>query len=138
MASANAEARWREFFADPANYTPQTVKDAEAKMFANTPLARATGNPLRDPLWLPVEVSERRRAVMTQMQIYEESVTPCGFNNHVIEDGNRVYSAGEYKIHQHRTAYEMLRAGVDVRTIAATIHRPVDWVEDIAQQFHLK
>jgi hypothetical protein len=114
---------------------PKPRKDAYAAMVKNTPLAM--GGPLHDPLWMSIEQSDRRRSVMEQMAIYEESSLPAGFVNFKIVDNGRAYDADAYKAWQHRHAYDLLQRGVDVRTVAAQVHRDVPWVEAIRSEFQI-
>ena len=104
--SENAERRWREFFADPRN---SHRKDALSRAMQG--VLPVDGDPLRDPLFLPADVAARHESVMEQMETYENSSLPAGFHNHVIKDGDHVYCAAEYKVWQHRTAYDLLSRG---------------------------
>jgi hypothetical protein len=125
------ERHWREAFGK------ETLPRRDALARAVAGVLPIDGDPLRDPLFLPADVAERRESIMQQMATYEDSSMPCGFNDHDIKDGDHIYRADEYKVWQHRTAYDLLSRGVDVRTIAAMIHREPAWVDEVAREFNL-
>jgi hypothetical protein len=132
--------RLREAAIDAAEAARTALpKDALERAVRNTPLSEhfRKGNPLLDPLFMPDAEFRRRESIMSQMDAYENSSTPAGFINHQIVDGANSYRADEFLVWQSRTAYELLKRGIDVRTIAAKIHRDVPWVENIARQFNI-
>ena len=93
--SENAEKRWREFFSDPRN---NTRRDAlERAMRGTLPV---DADPMKDPLFMPAEAATRRESIMRQVQTWEESAAPCGFDNPVIVDGDNVYRADEFFVWQ--------------------------------------
>lgn len=132
MAVSEAlEQHWRDAFAK------ESVPHRDALAKALHGVLPVESDPLRDPLFLPAEAAARRESIMSQMQAYEDSTTPCGFDDYIIKDGKHVYRADQYLVWQHRTAYDLLKRGVDVRTIAAHINRDPQWVQDIAEEYHL-
>jgi Ni/Co efflux regulator RcnB len=105
-------------------------------MVKGTPLEGRMDDPSRDPHWLNDAQLARRQNIQRQMAAYEDSSYACGFQSYKIVDGDHEYRADQYVVWQHRTAFELLKRGVDVRAIAATIHRDVDWVENVARSLH--
>src|SRR5262245_33464206 len=103
---------------------PETPKpDAEERMFRGTPLAGsgAASGPLADPLWLETGELDERRRIMREVEAYEGSTAPCGFVTHKVTYRGKAYDAYEFVCWQHKTAYELLAAGVDVRQVAVGV-----------------
>ncbi len=116
---------------------PKPRKDAAVEMFRGSPLEGVIGNPLLDPLFLPAAEFEERKRIQAEVAAYENESMACGFNSHYINFKGDFIPADKFVEWQSRTAYEMLKLGIDVRTVAAKIHRDPPWVESIAQKFNI-
>ena len=139
-ATEQSHNHWREQFARPENST-SLLADAEARMFAGTPMAATTdeSSPLSDALWLNDADLAERQHIQRQVNSYEDSaaVSFCGIHTYHVYNlkGEWLGPAQKFVDKQRRRAYAMFEQGFDVKQIAVAVYRDVPWVEAIKQEF---
>lgn len=115
----------------PARQAPPKRDALEVAMKGVLPV-----DPMKDALFLPVEVADQRERVMREINDWSTSTDILAQGGYVTIDG-REYRINDVQIWRDRTAYDLLLRGVDVRTIAANCFLTVDEVKSVAAKYNL-
>ena len=95
--------------------------------------------------WLTPEQYEIERVVKLALRAYEDGIWP---EEHELgqytlhgpvahfRDGSRI-NLRELRVLQHKNSYDLLRRGLDVKTVAAIVRRPESFVEKVRSDFNL-
>lgn len=113
-------------------------KDALERAVKGTVLEGAlrVGSPLMDPLFMEAWALADRNRIMREVEDWETR-GPFWFGPNCITIKGETLRFQDFIEWQSKMSYELLKRNADPRSIAALVHRPVDWVENVAERFNI-